>query len=103
MPENVESTGWEVIKIVGTEEEANLLIGFLNNSGIRAEINSLLPTEFPVDFGHLGEVRVCVPSDQAQEAQALLNEREDVATGEEGEKAGAPLDPPSGGEGLIEP
>lgn len=103
MPENVESTGWEVIKIVGTEEEANLLIGFLNNSGIPAEINSLLPTEFPVDFGHLGEVRVCVPSDRAPEAQALLNEREDVATGEDGAKAGAPLDPPSGGEGLTEP
>lgn len=103
MPENVESSGWEVIKIVGTEEEASLLMGFLNNSGIPAEINSLLGTEFPVDFGHLGEVRVCVPTDRAPEALALLNEREDVATGEDGEKAGAPLDPPSRGDGLIEP
>lgn len=95
---------WEIVKIVGTEEEATLLIGFLNNSGIPAEVESLLAQEFPVDFGHLGEVRVRVPADRLEEAQALLNERENLATGEEGVQAGAALDPPATeGEGPIEP
>ena len=95
---------WEIVKIVGTEEEATLLIGVLNNSGIPAEVESLLAQEFPVDFGRLGEVRVCVPAERLQEAQELLNERENLATGEEGEQAGAALEPPATeGEGPIEP
>jgi hypothetical protein len=82
---------WDVVKIVGTEEEAILLVGFLQNSGIEAAYESLLASEFPADFGRLGEVRVRVPVERAEEAMALLNEREDVATGDEGEMAGAPL------------
>ena len=82
---------WDVVKIVGTEEEATLLVGFLQNSGIEAAYESLLASEFPADFGRLGEVRVRVPVERAAEAMALLNERENVATGDEGEMAGAPL------------
>lgn len=82
---------WDVVKIVGTEEEAVLVVGFLQNSGIEAAHESLLATEFPADFGRLGEVRVRVPVERAAEAMALLNEREDVATGDEGEMSGAPL------------
>jgi hypothetical protein len=76
---------------VGTEEEASVLVGFLDSSGIPAEVESLLSSEFPADIGHLGEVRVRVPAEHAQAALELLNSREDVATGEEGEMAGAAL------------
>lgn len=94
---------WDVVKIVGTEEEAALLVGFLQASGIEAAFESLLASEFPADFGHLGEVRVRVPVDRAAEAMALLNERENVATGDEGEMAGAPLpETPESGEGPAE-
>jgi hypothetical protein len=82
---------WDVVKIVGTEEEAALLVGFLQASGIEATAESLLASEFPAEFGHLGEVRVRVPAERAAEAMALLNERENVATGDEGEMAGAPV------------
>lgn len=94
---------WDVVKIVGTEEEAALLVGFLQASGIEAAAESLLASEFPADFGHLGEVRVRVPVDRAAEAMALLNERENVATGDEGEMAGAPVtEVPGAGEGPAE-
>lgn len=82
---------WEVVKIVGTEEEASIVVGFLQSSGIEAEAESLAASEFPTDFGDLAQVRIRVPSNQAQEAASLLNEREDLATGDEGDMAGEPL------------
>lgn len=94
---------WDVVKIVGTEEEAAVVVGFLQASGIEAAAESLLASEFPADFGHLGEVRVRVPVDRAAEAMALLNERENVATGDEGQMAGAPVtETPGSGEGPAE-
>lgn len=90
---------WVIVKVVGSEEEANVVMGFLENCGIDSEVESLYASEFPADVGGLSEVRVRVPADRAQEATALLNEREDVATGEDGAMAGAPLDEPGTGAG----
>lgn len=97
---------WEIVKIVGTEEEATVVVGFLQSSGIDAEAESLHVSEFPTDIGDLANVNIRVPPDRAEEARALLNQREDVATGEEGEMAGEPLPgeegEPMAGEGPIE-
>lgn len=82
---------WEIVKIVGTEEEATVVVGFLDSSGIPAEFESLYASEFPADIGHLGEVRVRVPAEHAQAALELLNSREDVATGADGAMAGTAL------------
>ena len=82
---------WEIVKIVSTEEEANIVVGFLESSGVEAEAESLAASEFPMDFGELAQVRIRVPPEQAQDAKALLNQREDVATGDEGIMAGEPL------------
>jgi|SRR3954451_7938395 hypothetical protein len=91
---------WEIVKIVGTEEEATVVVGFLQSSGIDAEAESLHASEFPADIGDLATVNIRVPPDQAEEARALLNQREDVATGEEGEMAGEPLPGEEGETGL---
>lgn len=90
---------WMIVKVVGSEEEASVVMGFLENCGIDSEVESLYSSEFPADVGALSEVRVRVPADRAQEASALLNERENVATGEDGIMAGAPLSEPSGSVG----
>lgn len=87
---------WVIVKVVGSEEEASVVMGFLENCGIDSEVESLYASEFPADVGGLSEVRVRVPADRAQEATALLNERENVATGQDGAMAGAPLDEPAG-------
>ena len=102
-----EAEEWEIVKIVGTEEEAAVVVGFLQSSGIDAEPESLHASEFPTDIGELANINIRVPPDRAEEARALLNQREDVVTGEEGTMAGEPLpgepaDPITTGEGPIE-
>jgi cation transport regulator ChaC len=87
------------VKDVGTDEEANVIVGFLENSGIPAEVDSLQSSEFPLG-DNVDSVRVRVPAERAEEAIALLNTREDVVTGEEGALAGAPVDD---GEGAGQP
>ena len=83
---------WEIVKVVGTPEEATIVVGFLQSSGIEAEAESLHASEFPTEFGDLAQVRIRVPAARAAEATALLNQREDLVTGDEGEMAGAPLE-----------
>jgi len=48
-------------------------------------------------------VRVRVPAERAEEAIALLNTRENVATGDDGVLAGAPVDAGTDGEGSGQP
>lgn len=80
------SEGWEIVREVGTDEEATLIVGFLENQGVPARVDSLLFHQEPVTFGHLGEVRIRVPADRGEEARRLLAERD----------AEAPAEPPSG-------
>ncbi|HEX4963019.1 MAG TPA: hypothetical protein VF173_19470 [Thermoanaerobaculia bacterium] len=87
-----EPAEWEIVKVVGTTEEATIVVGFLNSSGIDAEAESLHVSELPTDLGDLSEIRIRVPPEQAEEATALLNAREDIATGDEGEDSGEPLE-----------
>jgi len=63
---------WKTAKIVGTEEEAALVAGFLQSNEIPAQVESLHASEFPADFGHLGEVHVMVPAARLADAQELL-------------------------------
>ena len=71
---------WESVRVVGTEEEAALLAGFLEESDIPCEVESLLFHQEPVNFGRLGEVRVKVPAERLAEAEALLAERDAAFT-----------------------
>ena len=79
---------WEVVRTLGTEEEAALIAGYLESQGIRAEIESLLFHQEPVNFGRLGEVRVKVPSAEAGRARQLLDELPENPGEENGEEAG---------------
>lgn len=67
--------GWEICEVVGTDEEAALIAGFLRSRGIEATLESLVFHQEPVTFGRLGEVRVRVPSSQSEEARKLLTQR----------------------------
>ncbi len=68
-----EGEEWEIVRTVGTETEATVVVGFLESSGIPAQVESLHISEIPVNFGDMGEVRVRVPADRAAEATALLD------------------------------
>ena len=67
---------WEVVSTVGTDEEANILAGYLRANEVSAQVESLRFHQEPVNFGGLGEVRVRVPMEQREEALRLLAARE---------------------------
>lgn len=67
---------WPIVRIVGTEEEAQLIRGFLDNQDIPAQVESLLFHQEPVTFGALGEVRIRVPEEYEQQAFDALDDAE---------------------------
>lgn len=75
MPET-EHSQWVTVRTVGTEEEAAVIEGYLRAQDVPAQVESLLFHQEPVTFGRLGEVRVRVPPDRADEAERLLAELE---------------------------
>jgi hypothetical protein len=66
---------WQIVEVVGTEEEAALIAGFLRSRGLPCRVESLLFHQEPVTFGRMGEVRVRVPAERAEEARAMLAQR----------------------------
>jgi hypothetical protein len=70
-------TVWVEIASAVTEDQARLLQGFLEASGIPTQIESLKFTMEPVNLGALAEIRVFVESTRGDEALRLLEERDD--------------------------
>ena len=68
---------WEIVETFGTEEEANLVAGYLAGQGIDARIESLLFHQEPTTFGALSEVRVLVGPADLERATALVAAREE--------------------------
>lgn len=67
---------WETLEVLGTEEEAALVCGFLESQGVPCQVESAHSHEFPVNVTALGNVRVEVPVERLEEARRLLAERE---------------------------
>lgn len=67
---------WVEIASTGTEDEANLIKGFLEAEGIRAQVERVKFTMEPVNFGAMGEIRVYVGGEDERRAQQLLRNRE---------------------------
>src|SRR5262245_25697473 len=63
---------WQIVRTVGTEEEAELIAGYLEAAGIESEIESLRFHQEPVNFGGMGEVRVLVDAGSLAEAETVL-------------------------------
>jgi hypothetical protein len=66
----------QTVKVVGTVEEATVVVGFLQSNGFDAGVESLHSSEFPADVGQLSEVRIEVPAEQAADALRLLADSE---------------------------
>lgn len=67
---------WEIVREVGTEEEATIIVGYLRANNVPAEVESVRFNQEPVNFGDMSEVRVRVPEEHRQAALALLSDRE---------------------------
>ena len=71
---------WETVAVLGTEEDAQVVKGFLEAHGLRVEVESLLFHAEPTSFGQTGEVRLKVPQEAAEEAMALLERHGTLAS-----------------------
>jgi hypothetical protein len=71
-----DGTTWVEIASTGTEDEAQLLQGFLEAEGITAQIEDVKFHMEPINFGTMGQIRVFVLSDDQERAMELLRQRE---------------------------
>ena len=67
---------WEVVREVGTVEEATIIAGYLRANDVPAEVESVRFNQGPVNFGDMSEVRVRVPEEHRGRALELLSDRE---------------------------
>lgn len=70
-----DGTTWVEIASCGTEDEAQLLEGFLEAEGIDAQIENVKFNMEPINFGAMGDIRVYVGSDDEAKALELLKQR----------------------------
>ncbi len=70
MPED-----WALLASLGTEQEAMLMAGFLENQGVPARVESRLFRQEPVTLGQLGAARLLVPAERLEEARRLIERR----------------------------
>jgi hypothetical protein len=68
-------TTWVEIASSGTEDEAQLIKGFLEAEGIGAQIENVKFSMEPINFGTMGDIRVYVGSEDEARAQELLRSR----------------------------
>jgi putative signal transducing protein len=71
-----DGTTWVEIASTANSDEAQLIEGFLEAEGIRAEIEHAEASPFPMTFGNLGDVRVFVPVGDEKRALDMLRQRE---------------------------
>lgn len=71
-----DGTTWIEIANTANSDEAELIQGFLETEGIRAEIEHAEAKILPANFGKLGDVRVFVPAADQQRAMDLMRERQ---------------------------
>jgi len=73
--EDTDDGDWVEVAAVGDDDEAEIIAGLLESEDIPCEIEGA-PTPWPEDLGALGVSRVMVPPDRAEEARALIAERQ---------------------------
>lgn len=69
-------TTWVEIASTGSEDEANLIKGFLDAAGIPAQVENVKFSMEPINFGTMGDIRVYVGAEDEQRAQQMLANRE---------------------------
>ena len=71
-----DGTTWVEIASAGTEDEAQLLRGFLEAEGIAGQVEDVKFHMEPINFGAMGDIRIYVPAEDEERALLLLRERE---------------------------
>lgn len=72
----MDERNWVTVRTVGTDQEAELIAGFLRARELPVEVETLPLHQLPMTIGTFGEVRVKVPAESRPEAERLLAERD---------------------------
>ena len=72
---------WAIVQVLESIEDAEVVAGYLQNRGLDSQVVSSHATEFPVNVGALGVVRIEVPVAQLDEARRALAERDGGGAG----------------------
>jgi len=67
---------WVEVAATGDDEEAEIIAGLLQSENIPCEVEGPSASPWPENLGAFGDSRVMVPADRAEEAKALIAERE---------------------------
>lgn len=67
---------WEIVRTVGTDLEAELIVGYLRSNAIPAQVESIRFEQEPVNFGDMSQVHVRVPKEHQAIAKRLLDQRD---------------------------
>lgn len=67
---------WEIVRTVGTDLEAQLIVGYLRSNAIPAQVESIRFEQEPVNFGDMSQVHVRVPQEHQAIAKRLLDQRD---------------------------
>ncbi len=70
-----DTTTWVEIASTGTEDEAELLRGFLEAEGIVAQVENVKFRMEPINFGAMGDIRIYVAAADEKRALDLLRLR----------------------------
>ena len=86
-PKETPGQDWSAVASVGTEAEATLIVGFLENEGIPARTLAKSFSQNPVPADEdLATIEVAVPTGRSEEAAAILAKRDEAfASATEGE------------------
>ncbi len=74
---------WTAVASAATEEEAAVVVGFLQSQGITAIVDSERFDQVPVNFGDLDPIAIRVPAEFEARATTLLSAQSAPALEEE--------------------
>ena len=65
---------WVDIHTTTSEYEANIIKGLLESEGVHCLLKSFRVAQFPFDIGHLGEIKILVPSIEAENGKRVIRQ-----------------------------
>ena len=67
---------WVELCITNSEHEAYIIIGLLKSYDIPSRIKSYRVSQFPLDVGHIGEIKILVLASDIEDAKEIIRDSE---------------------------
>ncbi|RMG86033.1 MAG: DUF2007 domain-containing protein [Candidatus Dadabacteria bacterium] len=74
LPDGPQAVSWAEVYVALDAVEASAVTGLLASAGLEVRVRDMGVTPYPVSIGPLGEKRIEVPADRAEEARRILRQ-----------------------------